>query len=249
MRRRYPWSERVFGYTIPFVTAPLQRSLLGADDGEPTVDRTVPFERIQLDDTAWVDVARGWMQGTMTLFDQLVSDVPWSQGRRFLYDQWRDDPRLSKFYKDDAAVPHPVLRIARKVVESKYRVPVSGPGLNYYRDGSDSVAPHADRELRHLDDTLIAILTLGSTRPFTISPKAARNAREGAVTPTIDVRPAAGDLLVMGGSAQRGWLHGVPKVAGGGPRISVTWRWTSKRGRPEQGGNWGDPRHYGDRRK
>jgi len=33
-----------------------------------------------------------------------------------------------------------------------------------------------------------------------------------------------GDLLVMGGSCQRTWLHGVPKVARAGARISIQFR-------------------------
>ena len=46
--------------------------------------------------------------------------------------------------------------------------------------------------------------------------------------------PASGDLIVMGGRCQADWLHAVPKVAGScGSRISVQWRWTSRRGRPD----------------
>ncbi len=67
---------------------------------------------------------------------------------------------------------HPALTEARVALESRYRVPLSGPGLNYYRDGHDSVAPHSDRELRELNDTLVAILTLGARRPFLVRPKA-----------------------------------------------------------------------------
>jgi alkylated DNA repair dioxygenase AlkB len=33
-----------------------------------------------------------------------------------------------------------------------------------------------------------------------------------------------GDLLVMGGTCQRTWRHGVPKVAHAHPRISVMFR-------------------------
>jgi alkylated DNA repair dioxygenase AlkB len=33
-----------------------------------------------------------------------------------------------------------------------------------------------------------------------------------------------GDLFVMGGTAQRTWRHGVPKVAEAGPRIAVMFR-------------------------
>jgi hypothetical protein len=33
-----------------------------------------------------------------------------------------------------------------------------------------------------------------------------------------------GDLLVTGGRTQRSWLHGVPKVAKAGPRLSIAFR-------------------------
>ena len=33
-----------------------------------------------------------------------------------------------------------------------------------------------------------------------------------------------GDLLVMGGTAQATWQHGVPKLAHAGPRISIIFR-------------------------
>ena len=77
--------------------------------------------------------------------------------------------------------------------------------MNYYRDGRDSVAPHSDRELRELDDTIVAILTLGARRPFLVRPKAGG--------PSRDLAPGSGDLLVMGGRMQRDWEHAVPKVA------------------------------------
>ena len=57
---------------------------------------------------------------------------------------------------------------ARSKRSSTYR---SGPSAcNYYRDGNDSVAWHADRELRELTDTRIAIVTLGARRPFLVRP-------------------------------------------------------------------------------
>ena len=100
-------------------------------------------------------------------------------------------------------------------------------GLNYYRDGRDSVAPHADRELRDLDDTLVAILTLGAARPFLLRPQGGG--------PAIDLHPASGDLLVMGGACQATWEHAVPKVAAGaGPRISASIRWARGAGAEQE---------------
>jgi alkylated DNA repair dioxygenase AlkB len=99
-------------------------------------------------------------------------------------------------------------------------VPFGTVGLNYYRNGADSVAPHADRELRDLDDSLVAIVTLGARRPFLLRPKGGGR--------SVDLAPASGDLLVMGGACQAGWEHGVPKVARAGPRVSATWRWSRR---------------------
>ena len=197
-----------------------QTTLLGA--GEPEVDTTVAFERMWLDDQSWVDVARGWLHGSDTLLDVLIDTVDWQQHRRWMYERMVDDPRLSRWLQADEPVPHPALPDVRNALEAQYGVPLGGIGLNYYRDGRDSVAPHRDRELRHLDDTLIAIVTLGAQRPFLIRPKGGGKSR--------DISPASGDLLVMGGRTQVNWEHGVPKVKRAGPRISVTWRWSSEKG-------------------
>jgi alkylated DNA repair dioxygenase AlkB len=202
-----------------------QRSLLGI--GDPVVDRSVAVERIELDEQSWVDVGRGWLRGADSLLDALIDHVEWRRGRRWMYDRMVDDPRLSRWYRRGDAMPHPAFELIRLQLEARYRVPLSGPGLNYYRDGRDSVAFHRDRELRHLDDTLIAIVTLGAERPFLVRPRG-----KGA---SHNVSPASGDLLVMGGRCQRDWEHGVPKLASCGPRISATWRWSSKAGPPEQG--------------
>ncbi|MEI2653926.1 MAG: hypothetical protein V9G12_17590 [Microthrixaceae bacterium] len=95
---------------------------------------------------------------------------------------------------------------------------------------------------------MIAILTLGAQRPFLIRPRANCYGHElpdrGA---TIDLAPTGGDLIVMGGAAQAGWEHGVPKLARRTDgRISLQWRWTSRRGRQERGGSYSKPRRYSD---
>ena len=108
-----------------------------------------------------------------------------------------------------------------KHLEAILGVPLRTLGCNYYRDGRDSVAWHADRELRELDDTRIAIVTLGARRPFLLRPKGGGR--------SIDVAPGSGDLLVMGGACQIGWEHSVPKRRACGPRVSCSWRWCRPR--------------------
>ena len=194
----------------------LQLTLSGACD--PAVNRAATFERIELDDRSWIEVARDWPLGADTLLDALVDRVDWRQGRRHMYDRMIDDPRLSRWYTAHAPLPHPALAKMRRALARQLGVPLGSTGLNYYRDGNDSVAWHADRELRKLDDTRIAIVTLGARRAFLVRPKGGGRSH--------DVKPGSGDLLVMGGACQLGWEHSVPKTKYAGPRISCSWRWT-----------------------
>jgi alkylated DNA repair dioxygenase AlkB len=195
----------------------LQRTLSGT--GAPTVNVGARLERTNLDDASWLDVARDWLLGADTLLDALIDRVDWKQGRRRMYDRVLDDPRLSRWYRVGESLPHPALDTIREALEEQLGVRFATTGLNYYRDGNDSVAWHADRELRELTDTRIAIVTLGARRPFLVRPRGRGRSR--------DVKPGSGDVLVMGGACQMHWEHSVPKVRDAGPRISCTWRWTN----------------------
>jgi alkylated DNA repair dioxygenase AlkB len=192
----------------------LQRTLLG--DGAPRLDPEAPTERVTLDDRSWVDVVRAWLLGADTLFDALAATVPWRHGRRWMYDRMVDEPRLTRGYSGDESLPHPVLGEIRAALSQRYRRRFGGVFLNYYRDGHDSVAFHRDRELRELEEGLVAIVTLGATRPFLFRPRSGGR--------SIDVRPGSGDLIVMRGRCHCDWEHGVPKVAAAGPRISASTR-------------------------
>jgi alkylated DNA repair dioxygenase AlkB len=191
-----------------------QRSLFAA--GEPAVRAGTPVIRTALSESSWLEVGRGWLAGADTLLDALLTSVPWRQGRRHMYDRMVDDPRLSSWYRAGEPLPHPVLTEIGDALTARYGAPFGAVGLNWYRDGHDSVAFHRDRELRELDDTLICIVTLGARRPFLVRPVGRGASR--------DVAPSSGDLLVMGGACQQEFEHGVPKVARAGPRVSVTWR-------------------------
>jgi alkylated DNA repair dioxygenase AlkB len=194
-----------------------QPTLLGC--AEPALADRPVTERIHLDEHSWVDVGREWLLGADELAPRLVGCVPWRLGRRRMWDRVLDDPRLSYWTSPDDSPFDPSLTAMQRALERTYRRRLRRPGLNYYRHGRDSVAWHADRELRALDDTIVAIVTLGTRRPFLIRPRGGGS--------SIDLRPGSGDLIVMGGAAQRDWEHAVPKTARPGPRVSVSWRWTT----------------------
>jgi alkylated DNA repair dioxygenase AlkB len=204
--------EQVFGILAAMLH---QRTLLGGR--EPDIDAGATFDRVHLDDHSWVDVAREWMHGADTLLDALVERVAWTQGKRWMYERMVDDPRLSRWFPAGEDLPHPALLAARAALTEHYGVPFGSVGCNYYRDGNDSVAWHADRELREVEDTRVAILTLGGRRPFLIRSRGGRSR---------NFEPGSGDLLVMGGRCQLDWEHHVRKVRRStGPRVSCSWRW------------------------
>ncbi|MDQ6782970.1 MAG: alpha-ketoglutarate-dependent dioxygenase AlkB [Actinomycetota bacterium] len=205
-----------------------QTSLFAA--GPTRVRPDTPFHRTDLGGGAWVEIAREWMSGSDDVLERLARDVTWRQRRRRMYDRTVDEPRLTHWYQAGADLPDPALVEFRAQMARRHRVRFSALGLNYYRDGHDSVAFHADRELRHLEDTVVAILTVGAPRPFLLRPYGGGR--------SIDLRPGPGDVLVMGGACQARCEHAVPKVASGaGPRISASIRWVrGSGGRRRDGG-------------
>lgn len=201
-------------------------------------------ERLALDESSWVDVVRGLLPRADEVHQELAGSVAWATGKVFRYERWIDEPRLSSWQA--GAGRHPALREVEAWISRTYRVTFDGIALARYRDGRDSVAWHRDRELRWLDDTVIGVLTMGATRPFLVRPLSARrNFIDDDLGDAMDLRPASGDLLVMGGRCQAAWLHAVPKVPGAcASRISAQWRWTSKRGRRDTNPSYYAPRHF-----
>ncbi|ADG77438.1 Putative alkylated DNA repair protein OS=Tsukamurella paurometabola (strain ATCC 8368 / DSM/ CCUG 35730 / CIP 100753 / JCM 10117 / KCTC 9821 / NBRC 16120/ NCIMB 702349 / NCTC 13040) OX=521096 GN=Tpau_0802 PE=4 SV=1 [Tsukamurella paurometabola] len=181
----------------------------------------VAGHRRDLGDGAWLDVRTGWQSDPDGLFSALARDVPWVAERRRMYDRTLPVPRLLRYYDSGVALPHPALAAAMAELTEMYwddlHEPFTSVGLCLYRDGADSVAWHGDtigRGATH--DTVVAIVSLGAARPFLMRP------RGGGASTRLTV--GHGDLLSMGGSAQRTWEHAVPKVPAAGPRISVQFR-------------------------
>jgi alkylated DNA repair dioxygenase AlkB len=199
----------------------VQDSLLDfGDEPRPTALRP---ERVPLTHGAWIDVQRGWLTGSAALFGRLVDGVPWKAERRRMYDRTVDVPRLLCFYGEEATLPDPSLDACRDALTAHYQAELGEPfrtaGLCFYRDGRDSVAMHGDTIGRgSSEDTMVAIVSLGTARPLVLRP------RDGG-SATLRYNLGHGDLIVMGGSCQRTWEHGIPKSARpAGPRISVQFR-------------------------
>ncbi|HEU4455217.1 MAG TPA: alpha-ketoglutarate-dependent dioxygenase AlkB [Longimicrobium sp.] len=159
------------------------------------------------------DRARAW-------FAALREGVQWKAERRRMYDREVDVPRLTSHYRlepPDHAVPSAILEAAPLVV-SRVGAPFNSVGLNFYRDGRDSVAPHNDHLEVLVEGFPIALVSLGSPRRMTI------RAKEPPRT-SLYVDLAPGSLLVMSYATQLHYTHGIPKTKEPvGERISLAFR-------------------------
>ncbi len=208
---------------------------------EPTAGFSV--ERVPLGRDSWVDVVRGFVPDADAVHAELEATVTWEQGEVFRYERNVAMPRLDG--RTPARRAHRALADAGAWLDRQYRVRFDDGGLALYRDGNDSVGWHRDREMRWLEETLIGIVVLGAQRPFYLRPLTGRRAEHDDLSDVLDLSPAGGDLLVLGGRCQAAWLHAVPKVRTRvGTRISAQFRWTSKRGRPDTNPGFYEARRF-----
>ena len=157
------------------------------------------------------DIAARW-------FEALRTGIRWESQRRPMYDRVVDVPRLTaSWWLDDPALPE-ALAEAAALLRPALGHPFNAVGLNFYRDGRDSVALHNDKLHSLVPGHPIALLSLGSQRRMTIRAKPpARHVQR------IDLAP--GSLLVMSHASQHTHEHGVAKTTEAvGERISLAFR-------------------------
>ncbi|MEZ5244332.1 MAG: alpha-ketoglutarate-dependent dioxygenase AlkB [Acidimicrobiales bacterium] len=184
--------------------------------GRPAVVADAAVQRITLDECSWVDVSRNWMDGADQLLEKLADDLEWRGGRRPMYGRLVDEPRLHGRLDLDDPEQATLVDAMRSWLESRYDGEINHNFVNYYRDGNDSVAWHADRIGLLQIDPIVAICSLGGPRRFGL--------RRMGGGESVRLTLGSGDLLVMGGACQHAWEHCVPKMAHAAPRMSLTFR-------------------------
>jgi alkylated DNA repair dioxygenase AlkB len=190
----------------------MQFSLLPQPEFETLVDDAtgrIDYRRNLFDE----ELARAW-------FDQLRDGIAWRSERRPMYDRVVDVPRLvASVSLESEDIPEPI-KAMRPAVELFCGVRFTSAGLNYYRDGNDSVAPHGDHLETSPDEAPVALVSLGVTRRMTI------RSREKPRR-IFDRDLEAGSLLVMSYASHLHFDHSIPKTKlRVGPRISIAFRRT-----------------------
>lgn len=153
-------------------------------------------------------------------FTELREAVQWRSERRLMYEREVDVPRLMGHYRLDpppGSLPSPIREAAARVSD-RLDVQFNSVGLNRYRDGRDSVAPHNDHLNELREGYPIALLSLGATRRMTVRAK-----EKPSRIIHVDLEP--GSLFVMDYATQIHYTHAIPKTAEAvGERISLAFR-------------------------
>lgn len=174
------------------------------------------LRRLELSHGAWVDHVPGWVSGHDALFDELAHGLDWRRETMKMYDKTVVVPRLlSRVEREGPG--QPLIEGMRMALSARYGEELVFTTAALYRDGSDSVAFHGDTTARDMLEALVATVSLGQPRRFLLKPA------EGGGSP-VALPAGRGDLIVMGGTCQRTWRHGIPKVANAGPRIALMFR-------------------------
>jgi len=195
------------------------------------------FEALVASSDADVRLFRNWWthEQAHDYFKRLLRELAWRQteiamrGRRVpvpRLDAWYGDPGRDYRYSGAAfaALPwNPTLYAIKVELEQRLGVGFNSVLANLYRDGRDSVAWHSDDEPELGVNPVIASLSLGAERRFSLRHKYNR------ATSPVRVNLPDGSLLIMAGATQHHWQHQLGKTAHPvGPRINLTFRTLEK---------------------
>jgi alkylated DNA repair dioxygenase AlkB len=164
------------------------------------------------------------------MLNDLIDKVGWRQESVRIYGKVMAQPRLVSWYGDPGKTykysgislePLPwtvFLDDIRKRVEECTSHTFNSVFLNLYRDHNDSMGFHSDDERELGREPVIASLTFGATRVFTLKHKTLD-------IPLVKLPLEAGSILLMKGGTQRNWKHGIGKQRQAcGPRVNLTFR-------------------------
>jgi alkylated DNA repair dioxygenase AlkB len=162
---------------------------------------------------------------------QCIDELPWRQDSIRIAGKIISIPRLQNWFGDQgmsysysgiafAPLPWPDFMLAIKDrVEKISQHRFNSVLANYYRNGSDSVDWHSDDESELGANPIIASVSLGATRVFSL------RHRYNKSLPQVKLSLLNGSVLVMSGATQSHWQHRVakqPNVAA--PRVNLTFR-------------------------
>lgn len=150
------------------------------------------------------------------LLQKFITETPWRQSTQKMWDKEYPTPRLTAWYGDpgtdysvSGSLANPIpwtpeLFMLKEKVEQAAGTRFNSVLLNYYRDGTDSVAWHSDKESVLGKHPVIASVSFGQVRSFDIRNKADHKEH-------YSVKLEHGSFLLMKAGLQEHWEHRIAK--------------------------------------
>ncbi len=163
------------------------------------------------------------------IFSSALNEIPWETSTIKMYGKevpiprlqcWIGDPGCEYAYSGKSLQRYdffePLIEI-RSLIQNQLGIYFNSVLANLYRDGNDSMGFHADDERELGNNPVIASLSLGAERPLVFQNK------DKTETKIFD--QPHGSLMLMQGSTQSAWKHGIRKSKKiSEPRINFTFR-------------------------
>ncbi|MGQ8364954.1 alpha-ketoglutarate-dependent dioxygenase AlkB family protein [Glaciecola sp. 1036] len=193
-------------------------------------DQDTKFERLKLNDADLI-YSRKWLpyDAAWEYFETLHKELPWSRDNIVLFGKTRKIPRLQSWHGEHNAsymysgikmLPKPwtpALLALKAKCEQVCNTEFNSVLANLYRDGMDSMGFHSDDEKELGKYPIIASVSLGQSRNLDFVHKINQQKHR--------VELHHGSLLIMRGSTQEYWNHGINKTKQvASPRINLTFR-------------------------
>ncbi len=163
-------------------------------------------------------------------FQNILKSTKWLHNEIKIFGKTFKEPRLSCWFAEKNVeyrysgldlTPNEFtspLNEIKKLCEFSCEEKFNSALVNLYRDGKDSMGFHRDNEKSLGDESLIASISLGESRKFQIKHKTDKRLNKS-------IELSNGSLLIMGGSMQEYWYHGLAKSKKElDPRINITFR-------------------------
>jgi alkylated DNA repair dioxygenase AlkB len=168
-------------------------------------------------------------QEEQRILQELLHHVPWKNDEAVIFGKhiitkrkiaWYGDEEYAYTYSNttkQALLWNRELLQLKLLTEKITGTKFNSCLLNLYHDGNEGMSWHSDDEKSLGKNTTIASLSFGAERKFAFKHKVTRQ--------TVSTILEKGSLLVMKGTTQTHWLHGLPKTTKvTRPRINLTFR-------------------------
>ncbi|RQW63205.1 alpha-ketoglutarate-dependent dioxygenase AlkB family protein [Vibrio viridaestus] len=184
------------------------------------------MQRIELLD-GYLDYQEEWIEDPLNLLASIKRDLDWQQGQITLFGKQHNIPRLQCWYgekaytysnttlpaKQFAPLLRPILDRVNSFCDKQFNSVLG----NWYQHGKHSMGFHADNEPELGKNPIVAMITLGKSRPLLF--------RHNNGIDKFSISPCSGSLLIMGGQIQHFWKHGLNKSQRDmDDRITLTFR-------------------------